>query len=154
MSARSTTKSVYIGTYWEQAIASRQMTFPNTKTEKALVGDFDRRLSKALRMVDDALAGQAEDLAGQIKALEKQAEEARKALRSIEHDLAEDSEVDMEAWSRADLVYDQIAARVEPLMARADLLEERMGDILGYASELQSRYPALHRPVLLPSEQI
>lgn len=152
MGERRVESKPYIPTYAEQAVESRQMQFPNARSEKATIGAFDRGLTESLRIVDDSLAGQADNLRGRCDAMACEVEEARTVLRDAEEAFAQGADFDMEAWQRADRVYDQIVGRVEPLSAQIDLVSERMEDVLGYASELQAKYPALHRPVLLATD--
>lgn len=149
--AQDSTPAVPVQNLLTQAALSRQMTFPNQRTEVAYISDFDHRLTQTVRKTEGLLLDQARDMSAQLDELVTAAEEATRILREMELDLRDDGDVDLDAWSATDAAMGRISALAARYPARIEVLSERLEDPLGYAVELQERFPALYRPQLLPT---
>lgn len=139
-------------TYDEQPALFDQLTFRNREVEDEARNAFEQALTAAVRRTDDLLTAQAREMSTEVMTLVSEARTAAQELRDMELDLRDGRDIDREAWTRLDRVADQLAAALNTLLPRFQALSERLDDPLTYASELQRRFPALHRPVFLPAQ--
>lgn len=144
--------AVYQPTLVEQPDLFDQMAFRNREVEDEARNAFEQALTAAVRRTDDLLTEQARQMSAEVGVLVTSAREAAQELREMELDLAEGRQVDMEAWARLDREADHLAQALDTLLPRFQALSERMDDPMAYASDLQRRFPALHRPVFLPAQ--
>lgn len=141
----------YRPTYAEQPPIFDQLRFPNTAVEAPLRRDFEHALTQAIRLTDGLLIDQGKALSKEIHRLHKAATAVTRELEEIETALSNDQDVDLERWSVLDAQVGELAAKAESYPHRVEAIEARLEDPMTYATELQERFPSLHRPNLLPS---
>lgn len=140
----------YRPTLAEQAAASRKLRFANSTAETNTLHRFDGEMTVRVRRVESLLIDQALAFGDHVRDLSARADRVRSDLKQIEVALNANQEVDLAEWSRVDSEARLITELAVALPDRlADLLV-RLDDPVAYATQLQERYPALHRPVLLP----
>jgi hypothetical protein len=128
-----------------------QLRFSNSEIEREARREFEHQLTKAVRSTDALLVQQANTITSELQDYERRAESIRRDLQEMEFALSEDEDIDLEEWSRLENGIKVLVAEVGRYEARMGALEERLSDPLAYASELQGRFPGLHRPYLLPT---